>query len=66
LHLSLDTFEEIKGESDSLGGLVLELAGEFPQVNAVLTAGDFEFTVLSVERNRVGSVQVTIHQQEEQ
>ncbi|SHF61876.1 gliding motility-associated protein GldE [Cnuella takakiae] len=65
LGLSLDTFDKVKGESDSVGGLVLEIAGEFPQANEVLTAGDFQFKVLNVERNRIGSVQVTIAQREE-
>ena len=32
MRLPLDTFDRIRGESDSLGGLVLEIAGEFPQV----------------------------------
>lgn len=65
LGLGLDTFDKVKGESDSVGGLVLEIAGEFPQTNEVLTAGDFQFKVLNVERNRIGSVQVTIAQREE-
>jgi putative hemolysin len=65
MNLSLDTFDEIRGESDSLGGLVLEIAGEFPKVNEVLTAGDFEFTVLDVSKNRITSVKVTINQHHE-
>ncbi|WP_240040740.1 gliding motility-associated protein GldE [Pseudocnuella soli] len=60
LNLPLDTFDTVKGESDSVGGLVLELAGQFPQPNDVLTAGDFQFKVLGVEKNRIGSVQLTI------
>jgi gliding motility-associated protein GldE len=60
LNLPLDTFDAVKGESDSVGGLVLELAGQFPQPNEVLTAGDFQFKVLSVEKNRIGNVQLTI------
>ena len=30
MRLPIDTFDAVKGESDSLGGLVLEIAGEFP------------------------------------
>jgi gliding motility-associated protein GldE len=65
MNISLDTFDEIRGESDSLGGLVLEIAGEFPRVNDVLTAGDFEFTVLDVSKNRITSVKVTVNQHHE-
>jgi CBS domain containing-hemolysin-like protein len=61
LHLPLDTFDKIRGESDSLGGLVLELAGKFPQPNAVLNAGDFDFTVLELNKNRITSVKVAIN-----
>ncbi|SJZ33394.1 gliding motility-associated protein GldE [Sediminibacterium ginsengisoli] len=58
--LQTDTFEQVKGESDSLAGLVLELAGDIPQVSQVITSGDFAFTVLEVEKNRVQKIMVTI------
>jgi gliding motility-associated protein GldE len=62
MNLSVDTFDQVRGESDSLGGLVLEIAGEFPQVNSVIEAGDFRFTVLDSNKNRINSVKVTINQ----
>jgi putative hemolysin len=58
--LSMDVFDKIRGESESLAGLVLELAGEFPATNTVITSGDFNFTVLQTEHNRIKQVQVTI------
>ena len=61
MDLALDTFDEIRGESDSLGGLVLEIAGEFPQVNAVVKAGDFDFTILEANKSRISTVKVTIN-----
>lgn len=61
MNIGVDTFDEIRGESDSLGGLVLEIAGEFPQVNSVVSAGDFDFTVLDVHKNRINTVKVTIN-----
>jgi putative hemolysin len=61
MRLPLDTFDRIKGESDSLGGLVLEIAGEFPQVNDTVRAGDFSFTVLEVNKNRINTVKVSIN-----
>ena len=61
--LQLDTFDEVKGESDSLAGLVLELAGDIPPVNKVISANDFEFTVLEVEKNRLNKIKVTIKKQ---
>ena len=32
MNLPVDTFESVRGDSDSLAGLVLEIAGEFQQV----------------------------------
>ncbi len=60
MSLPTDTFEQVKGESDSLAGLVLELAGEIPLPNKVLNSGDFEFTVLEVNKNRIDKIKVTI------
>jgi putative hemolysin len=64
MRLPIDTFDEVKGESDSLGGLVLELAGEFPSVNETVNTGDFDFTVLDIEKNRIKSVKVSINYRE--
>lgn len=60
--LPATTFDEVRGDSDSLAGLVLELAGEFPAQDAVVSAGDFEFTALEVTRNRIIKLKVHINQ----
>lgn len=60
MQLPMDTFDKVKGESESIGGLVLELAGEFPKVNDVINSGDFNFTVIEADKNRVRLVKVTI------
>jgi len=65
MHLPVDTFDAIRGESDSLGGLVLELAGAFPGKDEEVRAGDFGFTVLDVIKNRIASVKITISRNEE-
>ncbi|MBC7536549.1 MAG: gliding motility-associated protein GldE [Ferruginibacter sp.] len=60
MNLPPDTFEKIRGESDSLAGLVLEIAGEFPQVNENLTSVDFTFIPLEINKNRIDKVKVII------
>jgi gliding motility-associated protein GldE len=60
MDLPQDTFDEVRGDSDSLAGLILELGGYIPQTNDVITCGDFEFIVLEVQRNRINKVKVTI------
>ncbi len=60
MDLPADTFENIKGESDSLAGLVLEIAGEIPQQNHLITSGDFEFIVIEIKKNRLQKIKITI------
>ena len=60
MNLPQDTFDRVRGDSESIGGLVLELAGEFPKVNDVIHCGDFDFTVLESDKNRILQVKVTI------
>ncbi len=65
MKLPIDTFDGVKGDSESLAGLVLELAGELPAVNDVVPTGDFQFTVLDTSRNRIEKVKITIIQRPE-
>jgi len=58
--LSVDTFDGIRGDSETMAGLILELAGEIPQVNQELTSGDFTFAVQEIEKNRILKLRVTI------
>lgn len=62
--LDADTFESLKGESDSLAGLVLEVAGEIPQPNQIITVGMYDCTVLEVVKNRVKKIKITIKSSE--
>ena len=63
MELQTDIFDQIKGESDSLAGLVLEIAGEIPQNGQIVNSGDFEFTVLDVSKNRINKIKITIKPQ---
>jgi putative hemolysin len=60
MNLPPDTFDKVRGESESLAGLVLELAERLPPVNEVVETGDFQFTIQEVSRNRIEKVKVTI------
>ena len=62
MNLPVDTFDTIRDDSDSLAGLVLEIAGEFPQVNEEVVNGDFTFIPLEISRNRIDKVKVIIKQ----
>ncbi|MBK6633385.1 MAG: hypothetical protein IPG38_02835 [Chitinophagaceae bacterium] len=62
--LPVDTFDHVRGESDSLAGLVLEIAGEFPQVNEEVKSGQFIFIPLEINKNRLDKIKITIKQPE--
>ena len=61
MNLQEDTFDQVKGDSDSMAGLMLELVGEIPKVNDTASVGDFEFVALEVDRNRIRKIKVTIN-----
>ena len=60
MDLPIDTFEGVRGDSDSLAGLILEIAGHFPAVNDVVSSGDFDFTILELDRNRIKKVKIAV------
>jgi putative hemolysin len=64
LGLPPNSFEEIRGDSDSLAGLILEIAGEFPQINEEVVSGDFIFIPLEINKNRIDKVKVIIKEKE--
>jgi putative hemolysin len=61
MRLPMSTFDKVRGDSESVGGLVLELAGEFPKVNDVIVSGNFSFEVLEADKNRIQLVKITVN-----
>lgn len=58
MELRLDYFDEKKGESESLGGLLLELFLKFPDTGARITYRDYRFKVKSSDHRRIKLVKV--------
>jgi len=55
-----DFFDDVKGESDSLGGLILELEGAIPAKNTVVSYQQFEFTITDSDSRKINEVKVKI------
>ena len=53
-------FDEVKGESDTVAGLFLELAGSFPVLQQLVKYKQFSFTVLEIQKNRIHKLQLII------
>jgi len=64
LNIPADTFEKVKGESDSLGGLILEIAGAFPETDQVIRYDSFEFTILEISKMRIQRVKIAVLQKD--
>ena len=56
----IDYFDEVKGGSDTLAGLILELKGNIPEKGEVLIYKPYTFTIESVDKRRVKRVKVSI------
>ena len=53
-------FSEAKGESDTLAGLMLELAGKIPEKNESLKFENFTFQAETVDKRRIKRVKVIL------
>ena len=60
LNITEDIFEDIRGEADTLAGLILELLGDIPQAHERITVDPFLFTITSVDNRRIKKVKVTL------
>lgn len=54
-----EVFEEVKGESETLAGFVLEQLGYFPRVGEALKFHHLKFVVEAVDRKRIKQIKVT-------
>jgi CBS domain containing-hemolysin-like protein len=55
-----DVFESIKGDSETLGGFLLEQTGFFPKKNYKINIKEFEFKIVDLDRKRIKKVMVTV------
>jgi len=65
MNLPQELFEEVKGEAETLAGLILEQKGEMPAVNEVIHCLNMVFTIKSVDKRRIRQIQVTIAPKDE-
>ena len=60
LELEEDLFSDVKGEAETLAGLMLELKRDFPRKGDSFTTHDIRFTVQEVEGHRIDKILVTL------
>jgi gliding motility-associated protein GldE len=55
-------FDDVKGDADTLAGLILELKGEIPQIQEKIICKQFNFTIEAVDNRRIKQIKVEIAQ----
>ena len=61
-----ETFEEVEGDADSLAGLLLEIKGDFPELNEKIDYQNFTFAVTELDGHRISKIKVVIHEKSEE
>ena len=51
-------FGDIKGDSETLAGLILEFLGEMPEKNDKISILNFEFIIKAVDNRRIKQIEV--------
>jgi putative hemolysin len=64
LEIDDELFDEVRGDADSLAGLILELMEKMPEKDEQVSYRQFTFTVKSVDKRRIKRVLVTLSQPE--
>lgn len=64
LGFEYDPFEKVRGESETLAGLILELTGEIPKKGQVINHDRFIFTIESADRRRIKEIRVGIKEED--
>lgn len=62
--IDVDTslFDEVKGESESLAGLLLELNSKLPRAGEKIEFGPFLFTIVAVDARKIKRVRIFVNQ----
>ena len=55
-----EIFETVRGDADTLAGLLLEIVGDIPQKGQEIEWENFHFTVLASNRRRIEQVKMVI------
>jgi putative hemolysin len=55
-----DLFDDVKGDAETVAGLILELKGGFPRVNDLIHCKGVDFTVLSMDHRRIREIRVCL------
>jgi len=60
--IGVDTniFDDVRGDADSLAGLILEMTGQLPKAESFIEYNGFRFKMIAVSRRRIERIKVTL------
>lgn len=60
LALDEDTFSDIRGEAETLAGMMLEIKRDFPRKGDTFTSHNIRFTVQEIEGHRIDKIRINL------
>ncbi len=60
IDIDVELFDDVKGESETIAGLILEISGKFPKKNEKIKFKNVTFKVEQLDKRRLKQVKITI------
>ncbi len=64
LEIDDDIFDNDRGESDSLGGLILEIEGKIPEKGEKIKYRQFTFEIVDADVRKINKIKITLSEEE--
>jgi CBS domain containing-hemolysin-like protein len=65
MDVSVEDFEDIRNDAETLGGMLLELNAHLPKMGQIIPFNNYEFKVESVDARRIKRVKVSFKPKDE-
>ena len=59
MNFDLEEFEDVKGETSTLAGLILEIVGKIPSTGEVIRYKNFDFKIEGADKRKIKRVKIT-------
>jgi len=60
VNIETDTFDRIRGDADTIAGMILELTGMLPKKGREFSFGGFLFKIIAVDKRRIKRIQIKL------
>jgi CBS domain containing-hemolysin-like protein len=58
MEIETDTFDQIRNEADTVGGMLLEVSGDLPDQGEEIVISGFTFIVEAVDKRRIKRIKI--------